>query len=329
MKNRKRHWPRIGLALLAAGAVLLGAGLALGGFSQLKRESAADVRTATYDAGVVTALRIEGIAADVRVEKADGDAVEVTYFEGAREGVEVKLENGILTLKEYWGHSWRDYIRFMWRDARKIVVRVPGELGGAAIFSTSGDVALADVPVANDLTMGTTSGDVEACGRAGSLKMTSTSGALAAREMEIADGLTAGTTSGDIVLAGLSVGADLKATSTSGGISVSETDAQSFTLGSVSGDIRLSGARAAKGEGNLSATTTSGGITLTDVSAAAYSFGTVSGDLTGVLPGSVRDYTITTGTVSGDNALPAESYGGRRTIKATTTSGDIKLLFEE
>ena len=329
MKNRKTRWSRIGLALLAVGAVLFGAGLALGGLGELKRESAADARTATYDAGAVTALRIEGIAADVRVEKADGDAVEVTYFEGAREGVEVKLENGVLTLKEYWGHSWRDYIRFMWRDARKIVVRVPGELGGAEISSTSGDIALTDVPVANSLTMGTTSGDAAVSGRAGSLKMTSTSGALTAHDMEIAGGLTAGTTSGEITLANLAVGADLKASSTSGGVSVSETDAQSFTLGGVSGEIRLSGVRAAGGEGAISATTTSGGIELSDASAAAYSFGTVSGDVTGVLPGSVRDYTITTSTVSGGNSLPTESYGGRKTIDVTTTSGDIELSFEE
>lgn len=329
MINKKITWIRIGLALLAAGVVLLGVGFAGGGFDQLKLESAAEVRTNTYDAGTVTALRIEGIAADVRVEKADGDAVEVTYFEGAREGVEVKLESGVLTLKEYWGHSWRDYVRFMWRDARKIVVRVPGELGGAAIYSTSGDIVLADVPVANDLAMGTTSGDVEVSGRAGSLKMTSTSGALDAHDLESAGSLTAGTTSGDIALAGLAVGTDLKATSTSGAISVSETDAQSFTLGSVSGDILLRGARAAKGEGKMSATTTSGGIKLSDVSAAAYSFGTVSGDVTGALPGNVRDYTITTGTVSGHNDLPTESYGGRRTVDVITTSGDIKLSFEE
>lgn len=329
MKNRKKLWLKTGLALLIAGAVLFGVGLARGGFDELKLQSAAEVRTGTYDAGAVTALRIEAIAADVRVEKADGDAVEVTYFEGAHEGVEVKLEDGVLTLKEYWGRSWRDYVRFMWRDAREIVVRVPGELGGAALFSTSGGIVLKDVPIANDLTMGTTSGDIEAQGRAGSLKLSSASGELDAREMEVAGEMTAGTTSGDIVLSNLEAGGDLKATSTSGSISVSGIDAQSFKLGSVSGDIRLNGARAASGEGAISATTTSGGIEVSGVSAAAFAFGTVSGDVTGVLPGNVRDYTIMTSTVSGGNSLPTESYGGRKTIDVSTTSGDIELAFEE
>ncbi len=327
MKNRKKTWARIGLSLLIVGAILFGVGYAMGGFDDLK--STVEVRTGAYDADTIGALRVESISAEVIVERGDGDKVEITYFEGDREGVDVTVENGILIMRQYDDRRWVDCIGLTWHDDRNIVVRVPGELASAELFSTSGDVALWEVSVANELAIGTTSGDVEARGSAGSLTLSSTSGELDAREMAIAGDCKAGTTSGAIALLDLAVGGTVKATSTSGSVSISEVDAQGFALGSVSGDIRLSGAAAASGEGEISATTTSGEIKLSDTSAAAYTFGTVSGDVTGVLPGNVRDYTIRTGTVSGRNDLPDESYGGSKTIAVTTTSGDIRLTFEE
>jgi DUF4097 and DUF4098 domain-containing protein YvlB len=325
MNNRKKLWAKVGLSLLVVGAILFGAGFAMGGVDAFK--ATVEVRTGTYGADEITAVRIQATSADVRLETTDGDAVEATWFEGEREGVEVTVENGVLVLRQYDERKWRDYIGISFDDGREIIVRVPGGLAGAELFSTSGDVQLKDVPIAGEAILRSTSGNLEATGSAGSLVLATTSGDIGAKDAKVAGDAKAGSTSGRIAISGLSAGGAFEATTTSGDISVSDAAAQSFTLGSVSGDVRLSGADA--GSGAISATTTSGKIRLSDVSAAAYSFGAVSGDVTGVLPGKKSDYTIASRTVSGKNSLPTESFGGQKTIEAVTTSGDIELSFEE
>ncbi len=325
MISRKKRWLRIGVSLFVLGAILFGVGFAMDGFGDFK--STVEPRTASYDAAEIDSIWINAITADVLVEKADAGRVEVTYFEGEHEGVDVMVKDGVLTIKQTQGRTWRDYIRFSWSGSRKIVVRVPEVRGDATFLSTSGNVFVTDVPVTGTAHYGSTSGKVAASGSAGSLAMVTTSGDIDMRDMTVAGDASAITTSGKIKASGLIVGGAWKAISTSGSLAASDIGAASFTFGSVSGKIRLDGIDA--GDGAISAMTTSGAIDIMGVSAASYKFGTVSGDVTGMLPGSARDYTIKSGTVSGKNALPTKQAGGPVDISVTTTSGDIDLSFEE
>lgn len=327
MKNRKRQWTRIGLALLILGAVLFGIGFATGGPGLLRSE--VETRVDTYAAEEITVVRIYASDADVRVERADGDAVEALWFEGDREGVTETLQDGVLTLSQYDERKWYEHITFDFGGQREIVVRVPGDLAAVDLQSISGDVRLTDVDVLGDVKLNATSGKISVAGNAGSLELSTVSGDIDVREMRVAGDVTLNTTSGEAALSNSTVDGAFKGVSTSGELSVSGIAAHALSFVSVSGDIDLTGVNAASGEGKISVVTTSGDVEIADATAAAYGFVTVSGRVSGVLPGTVRDYTITTETVSGGNSLPAESYGGRRTIDAATISGDIRLSFED
>ena len=121
----------------------------------------------------------------------------------------------------------------------------------------------------------------------------------------------------------------MSVSTTSGSIKMDGITAKTFDVGAVSGDIKATNLNAADGTGQIAFTTTSGEIEADMARGGEISFSSVSGGVEGKLPGVTRDYSIDSGTVSGENSLPEHLSGGTKILTASTTSGDIQIEFED
>ena len=163
----------------------------------------------------------------------------------------------------------------------------------------------------------TQSGDVYASGLASpqlTLRASSTSGTVSVSDLKVAETQLI-TTSGNIFV-GTTRGGSVTASTTSGYMSLSDAKAENTSLSSVSGNISV---RNAEFAGTLTLHSTSGDIDLDDVSAAGIETDTTSGDLhLDEVDTQSLTFTSTSGDISGELLHIAEFAAN-----VSTVSGDI------
>ena len=186
------------------------------------------------------------------------------------------------------------------------------ELDNATIQTTSGDI---EVPAlkANEIDLGSTSGDIDAAVEADMVRVGATSGDLKVRLNGAADTVSIGTTSGKINLE--TEKADtIKAGSTSGSITITADESREIKAGSTSGAISVTARKVEK----LHASATSGAVTAN-----------LSEE-----PGFTAKIGMTSGSFSSDIALTknGDTYvcgDGSAEIELGTTSGNIRIAAAE
>lgn len=169
-----------------------------------------------------------------------------------------------------------------------------------------------------DLTVSTTSGDIEAVSQIGfaSANLTTVSGDIELGGV-VAGKVTCNTTSGDVELLCPTAG-DVEINTTSGDAELTDCYIQSLNVVSVSGDADLERTVAA---GAVTISTTSGDIDLERSDAASLTLSTVSGEVEGSLL-TAKNFAVTS-TMGRISAPAADPAAGPCTV--TTTSGDIRL----
>lgn len=129
-------------------------------------------------------------------------------------------------------------------------------------------------------------------------------------------------TSGDVSLIG-GVHNTVSMSSASGDVCIKNITAKSLTATNVSGDIVIENSRADK---KTVCRSGGGDITVAYMASDNIECKTISGDVDLKITGNREDYSVRTGTLSGDIRSPLGGEGSK-TVTANTLSGDIKVSF--
>lgn len=194
---------------------------------------------------------------------------------------------------------------------KELTVSVPEgcTFQNVTVHSTSGDLDMNGIR-ADNLKLGSTSGDILALAEAGNIEASATSGNVLVQTEEETGAVSVSSTSGTIQISAGHVKA-CDVTSTSGNVSIDIRKADRVKAGSTSGTVSVALTEFA----SLDASTTSGGITAT-----------LSGQ-----PGFTAEIHTLNGKIDCDTALSREGSRyvcGDGSAKAdfSTTSGNIRLM---
>ncbi len=279
--------------------------------------------------GAVENLSVDWTSGEVNIEshKGDGVVISETSAKALSEDDRLRWWLDGTTLRVRYAKSG---FRISFNLEKKLTVSLPEGtvLKSADISATSGDLKIPRL-AADEIRLGSTSGNITAVTEAGKLAASSTSGDVDVRQSGDIDAVDLHSTSGSIACELVNV-KKLTADSTSGGVRVAVTGAAgTLKIGSTSGNIYPEIASADKVE----ASSTSGSVS-GSVNAAEMKIGSTSGDITLKLPAE-PGFTLKAGTASGSfsSDLPLsknkDSYtcgDGSASFSVSTTSGNIRIL---
>ena len=299
-------------------------------------------------------FKIEETSGDILMTVSEDGKCRVESWETENEKLVAQVVNGRLYAEREGRKEWS---MFFWKDASgskyKTVVYLPKEkYEKAELEATSGDIHAAVKLEVGELSMQSTSGNIELSGVTADLAtITSTSGEISLKDVSAGDLLTSAT-SGGIVFNKVTAG-KAAISCTSGDISLRNITADAIMVSGTSGDIELLGTKC----GSVELNTNSGELEMEDVAAelavkmkttsgdisCVHTDGTevmlesisgeidfehlkgteillesASGDVKGSIVGAMRYETKTT---SGDIRVPNSGDGGE--CRINTTSGDI------
>ena len=296
----------VACAVIISVTGIFGGGSSVFGYANAEKYTAGD----TEISGEIRNLDVNWTSGKVNVEYHAGSSV-------------IVKETSSKTLSEdQQMHWWLDGdtlriqfcksgFRFSWGNVSKeLTVLLPEGtvLKNAEISLTSGDLNVKDLK-AEDLSLGTTSGDVNATAEAEKADIGSTSGDLNLKLTGDVKRLKAGSTSGSIRLEAGKV-KEIEAGSTSGGIDVRAEEVKTVKIGCTSGSVYVKVKKLEK----LHVSTTSGSVTaaLSEEPGFTADIGTVSGN-------------ISTGMAVTKNGSKYVCGDGSAEIELGTVSGSVRL----
>ena len=290
--------------LIAAGAVLMFAAIAIGGFNMERFNTERYAQTLYQVDEPFHSIEIRGVDCDVYLAYDQKGPCRVESTESDHILTEVHVKNGTLTITRKDDHPWYQRIGFWWTGGESAQVNVylpESAYDDLLIYTVSGDIHIPDDFAFETMEAHSTSGDITT-------------------QAGVSDGLDVQTVSGDI--AASSVAGPVSAETTSGQIVLEGVSAEALTATTISGDIRLNGVTA---DGQAVLTTTSGDIRLADFDADSMEVSTISGNVTGTL---LTAKNFQTNTTSGSITVPpSDRAAGSCDIK--TTSGDVSLTIKD
>ncbi|MER1994220.1 MAG: DUF4097 family beta strand repeat-containing protein [Eubacteriales bacterium] len=279
--------------------------------------------------GTVENLFIDWTSGEVNIEYHNGDGIFISETSKKPIAEDDKLRWWLdgTTLRIRYAKSG---FRISFNLEKQLTVSLPEGtvLKSADISSTSGDLKIPYL-AADEIRLGSTSGNVSAVTATGKLTAASTSGDVDVRQTADIDTADLDSTSGSISCELVNV-KTLTANSTSGGIRAAVTGkAGTVKIGSTSGNVYPEIASADKVE----ISSTSGSVSGTVAAFADLKVGSTSGNVTLKLPAE-PGLTLKTGTGSGsfgsgialEKNKDAYTCGdGSARCEISTTSGDIRI----
>ena len=246
--------------------------------------------TRRFPVAGLRSIDIQLDADDVLIEPADDLEIEVRWeAEKALSVPDVRMESHALVIRRTNPDVFKTFFSVFKKDGGRIVVRVPrGYAADYAVKTTSGDIVMRDVD-ADDVTVGSTSGDVRVEPEA----------AVRARKIGV------NTVSGN---ATVSARAEEIEVNTVSGRQFISCDAGKADINAVSGSVHLEGAC-----DEWEANSVSGEIELlcTLVPARKIELSTISGGVRVALPGDIRGFVADISGMSGSivNEFGPNRYG--------------------
>ena len=347
MKERRRLFAKVfiilGVLLLAAGIILFIGGMSAVGwdFSALNTVRYEN-RTYEEQSGSVTALQVDYTDAAIAVEYSEtAEKISVSYpvrqNEHGEDTAEIKIteENGTLPVADHV--EWEKNL-FQCSLGNSPVVRIT--LPAGREYS---------------LTLGTGNGSIrlQANGaELSSLALHTENGSIRAQAetpLHIGGNATFQTENGSVTVSNIEAEGDLALHTSNGSVSAENVSAKNITVTTEHGDVTLTDAAADTalkaqtstgrislcGEiaaNSLTAKTETGAILLRDgtIDANAIDLSTETGSITAensVFAGAQSDYTVQVSTEIG-NSNVSDSLGGNRRLSLKTTTGEIRVFFQ-
>lgn len=156
----------------------------------------------------------------------------------------------------------------------------------------------------------------------GELRISTSTGSISVSDLNPAL-LTLNATTGSIRLTNVSASGRIEAETSTGSVSMTNVTAGEISRMGSNGSTNLTGICA----NALHTHVTTGSITLDAVDAQSLTLHTTTGSISGTIAGSIADYTIRSSVSTGSNSLPEELDGGARTLNVDASTGSIRLSF--
>lgn len=273
-----------------------------------------------YNPEKVKLVRV--VDGDHGVKLIRGSQVAVNYEDDPNGKYEVRLENGVLTLK--YTFEKRSFLRniFGWRqNSREVTVELPDSWKGAADIRTSNAAVSASVAI-HELTIHTSNGAIVLEDMTSKRISGKTSnGALKLEGVTCGD-MELGTSNGRIVANDI-CGKMVRLTSCNSSVNVQNATVSDMLLKSSNSGLRIEDFTGEK----LFAQTSNGSIKISGVNASDVTLRSSNGSVSGNICGAQADYAITSKTSNGKNNLPSGTAGSRK-LDVHTSNGSISIEFD-
>lgn len=303
-------------ALIGTGALLAGGAWAAAGFD-LSRLSTVDydweqtVRELNSEATAPhTRIVVRSDCEGVRFEQASGDAVELEYWTGNAQHVDVEDADGTLTVNVKSTPMDGIMLDLSPAEAGGIsdtttVVRVPASFTGAVeVESGSSEVFLDGLHGLSNVSVSNGNGST-------------TLNDVSARE------IVSRNKNGDSLLSAVEAGT-LTVTSKNGEISLGGVDAGMANVGNKNGDAILTDVSASE---KMTCENKNGEIFAQNLDLADSAFSSSNGDIDLSCAGSENAYRIDAYSDNGDIDAPRGNFDATRTLRAENENGDIRIAF--
>jgi DUF4097 and DUF4098 domain-containing protein YvlB len=243
----------------------------------------------------------------------DDCMVEVRSYKNVKHTATV--EDGTLKIKMIDKRNWTDHINIGWTESMEMTVYLPAaEYESMQVRTTTGDIAVGELPVFREMELRSTTGDISCAGVSGDvLDCMTTTGDISVQN-SVADVLKLQSNTGDFAVS-VVAGNEIHMRTNTGEVNAENVNALMFTCQTESGDVELEGVLA---EDYLQLFADTGDIHITNSDAATVNIETNSGDVSGnfLTPKWFSAFSDT-----GDVTVPNTPEGGECSIQ--TDSGDI------
>ena len=324
MKKQTKTALIVSAGLIVLGFIISFASAALAGFDLNALSTDSYTRKTAHISESFDSLRVSVSSHDIRLLPAEDGRCRVEYDEGDRSKFTVQVSGGTLTVTNQSIKNWNIHLGFSFNYSEpQVSVYLPeSEYRQVQLQTSSGDIICDSGFSFEELSLSTTSGDIQLSGTATELKADTTSGDIHVSSFTAAR-FSAGSTSGSLRISDVTVTdpgpADgLYLHTTSGNVVLTDVRAENLRVSTTSGDIKLDHVLAA---GNAQLGAVSGRIHLTLSDAASFDISTTSGDVEGSLL-SPKYFDVS--TTSGKIDLPYDHPDGGH-FKAKTVSGDVDI----
>ena len=275
----------------------------------------------------INAVKIDMSRYDLFLGQSDDSMVHMTYYESDNVYFNLSNTNGTISLvQKTKGVPFSWITLFGSSDKRQAIVLIPEDFTGSVTSSVStGDTRIDNLSASIAYEVGATTGDLivyDTNAMASSFK--TTTGDIIIGRCAFSGILEVGTTTGDIEM-GVTESTSMSVHSTTGDITLERIGTGDLEVGLTTGEISLEDIKTNK----LYAHSTTGAIGFKEIDAKDIEFKATTGSIGGTLKGSITDYNVESHVTTGKNTLP-EAFGkGERKLKATATTGDIRIYFAE
>ena len=111
---------------------------------------------------------VQDVSIDVRdrrieVSPSDDNQIHVYYFESSKEGYDITLSSGVLTIEGISNKNWADFIGVKpSAENRRISIRIPaGILSSLDMNTTNENITIRDIAVSDSMSLSSNGGNVE------------------------------------------------------------------------------------------------------------------------------------------------------------------------
>lgn len=281
-------------------------------------------RVLSHPAADLHAVHIEAMDMPIKIYPSDDDQISLTYYSCKRDEYRAQMENGVLRLE----HVGKENIHTGFRISLFGLKGIFDGNGMRVLWNQSMPIIELAVPAGAlvDLHAETGNGSIRVQGlNALCDTHLSTSNSRIAVENVTAKALEMKTSNARIVLKDVSVKQSLLGKTSNARVEgVNILSGEETELITSNGRISMERVVSRK---KIILTTSNSSMNVGNLSAQAIQLRTTNGNIHGVLPGSARDWEITSGTSNGRNSLP-QYQAGEKPLSVHTSNGNINLAFE-
>ena len=120
-------------------------------------------REYTAEGSLVQSINVDVRDRRIDVSVSNDDMVHIDYFESSKEGYDITLSSGVLTIEGISNKNWADFIGVKpSAENRRISIRVPaGILSSLDMNTTNENITIRDIAVSDSMSLSSNGGNVE------------------------------------------------------------------------------------------------------------------------------------------------------------------------
>lgn len=120
-------------------------------------------REYTAEGSLVQSINVDVRDRRIDVSVSNDDMVHIDYFESSKEGYDITLSSGVLTIEGISNKNWADFIGVKpSAENRRISIRIPaGILSSLDMNTTNENITVRDIAVSDSMSLSSNGGNVE------------------------------------------------------------------------------------------------------------------------------------------------------------------------